>query len=56
MNVVIVVPVLVVDPANHDDPLKFMVGRPFRPLLMIVGVPVAVALQPSPDLSFHVVI
>jgi hypothetical protein len=56
MKIVVVVPVLAVNPVNHDDPLKFMVGRPLRPLLMIVGVPVAVALQPSPDLSFHVVI
>ena len=53
---VVVVPVFVVNPSNHDDPLKFMVGRPLRPLLMMVGVPVAVALHPSPDLSFQDVI
>jgi hypothetical protein len=45
-------------PKNHEEPLKFMVGRPSRPVLIIVGVPVpaAVALLPSPDLSFQVVI
>ena len=53
MNTVIVVPVLVVNPSNHDDPLKFMVGFPLRPVLLIVGPPVAVPSLPSPDLSFH---
>jgi hypothetical protein len=42
------------DPWNHDIPLKFMVGRLLRPLLIMVGVPVAVALHPNPDLSLHV--
>jgi hypothetical protein len=55
-NTVRLLVVFAVAPLNHDDPLKFMVGRPLRPLLMMVGVPVAVALHPSPDLSFHVAI
>jgi hypothetical protein len=24
-------------PKNHEEPLKFMVGRPFRPVLMMLG-------------------
>jgi len=53
MNTVAVVPVLVVSPVNHDEPSNVMVGFPLMPVLLMVGVPVAVALLPSPDLSFH---
>jgi hypothetical protein len=30
-----------------------MVGRPFKPVLLILGIPVDVALFPCPLLSFH---
>ena len=46
-NAVIVGPVLDVDPANHEEPLKFMVGRPFRPVLMMVGVFGVVYIPPG---------
>jgi hypothetical protein len=36
-NAVIVGPVFVVNPLNHEDPLKFMVGRPFRPVPLMFG-------------------
>jgi hypothetical protein len=54
-NTVRLLVVFTFGPVKYDTPPKFMVGRPFRPvLLMVGGVTVAVALHPNPDLSLHV--